>query len=102
MAKRGRPNRLIDEEQVLSLKAIGMKWNLIADLIGVSEKDTKESQFVIVFISSLFISSLTLWDAILHLVWTPYKFDTLSSHIQKEKSVWWGQLDSNTLPNDSC
>ena len=40
--KRGRPTKFIDEEQVLSLKGIGMKWCQIAELIGVSERTLRE------------------------------------------------------------
>ena len=39
---RGRPVKHIDEEQVLALKVIGLKWNQIAELIGVSDRTLRE------------------------------------------------------------
>ena len=35
---RGRPKLLISEEQVVSLKSLGMSWTKIAELLGVSTK----------------------------------------------------------------
>ena len=42
LKKRGRKMKIVDEDQVLSLKAIGLKWNIIAELIGVLERTLRE------------------------------------------------------------
>ena len=38
----GRPTKIIDERQVAGLKAIGLKWRQIAELIGVAENTSRE------------------------------------------------------------
>lgn len=40
--KRGRKVKIVDEDQVLSLKAIGLKWNQISELIGISERTLRK------------------------------------------------------------
>ena len=36
--KPGRPNVLVDEEQIVGLKSLNMSWRKIAELIGISER----------------------------------------------------------------
>ena len=46
----GRPSYAISEEQVISLRSIGFRWNQIADMIGISERTLRRrrAEFVTV------------------------------------------------------
>ena len=45
--KPGRPNILVDEEQIAGLRSLNMSWRKIAELIGISERTlrTKRQSF---------------------------------------------------------
>ena len=46
----GRPSYAVSEEQVISLRSIGFRWNQIADMIGISERTLRSrcAEFVTV------------------------------------------------------